>query len=279
MAAAHGLATDSHLHIIDPARFPFADGPGYRPAAHERGTGEDLAAVLAANGIGRAVLIQPSGYGYDNSAILAALRQFPERYRAIAVIAGSESDRELRDLAEAGVVGVRCNLASFDGQALTGSAAERLLDRVRALGWLVQVHGRDSQWAEATPLLLRKGVRVLVDHFGVGGRGVPVSAPGFRAVLALGRSRRAVVKLSAPFRLADAGDGYAAIASHVELLLEAFAPEHRLWGSDWPFLAMPAGITYAASLAALARWLPDAAEREAVLVRNPGELFGLTGGA
>ena len=57
MATSLGV-TDCHLHIIDPARFPFADGPGYRPAPHETGTREELAAVLAANGVGRAVLVQ-----------------------------------------------------------------------------------------------------------------------------------------------------------------------------------------------------------------------------
>ena len=97
------------------------------------------------------------------------------------------------------------------------------------------------------------------------------------AVLELGRSGRAIVKLSAPFRIADPADGYAAIAPHVEALFEAFDLERRLWGSDWPFLALSGGITYDASLAALGRWLPDAADREIVLVRNPARLFGFAG--
>ena len=272
MATSLGF-TDCHLHIIDPARFPFADGPGYRPAPHETGTREELAAILAANGVGRAVLIQASGYAYDNSAILDAMARAPDRYRAIAVIEGSESDATLRGLAEAGVVGVRFNLASFDGQALSGSGAARLLDRIRSLGWFAQVHASEEQWAEVAPLLMRSGVDVLVDHFGISGRGTGVDAPGFRAVLELGRSGRAIVKLSAPFRIADPADGYASIAPHVEALFEAFDLERRLWGSDWPFLALSGGITYDASLAALARWLPDAHDREIVLVRNPARLF------
>ena len=270
-----GALTDSHLHVIDPARFPFAGGPGYRPLPHEAGTREDMAAVFAANGIGRALLVQPSGYGFDNSAMLDAIAVAPTRFRGIAVIDGREPDAELQRLADGGVVGVRFNLARFIGTALSGPDAPQLLDRIRRRGWLVQVHATDAQWAEVTPLLLASGVTVLVDHFGIGGRDLATDAPGFRAVLALGRSERAIVKLSAPFRVADPGDGYAAIAPHVAMLLDAFPPDRRLWGSDWPFLALPEGIVdYAASLAALDRWLPDPGERELALVHNPTRFFG-----
>jgi predicted TIM-barrel fold metal-dependent hydrolase len=266
--------TDCHLHVVDPARFPFADGPGYRPLAHEVGTREQLRAVLPSHGIGRAVIIQASGYGFDNSAILDAVARAPEHLRAIAVIEGGEPDGELDRLASRGCVGVRFNLASFDGKALSGSGAAQVLDRIRRRGWFAEVHATDAQWAEVTPLLLASGVRVLVDHFGIGGRGVGVDAPGFQAVLGLGRAGRAVVKLSAPFRLAEASDGYAAIAPHVEALLDAFDRERRVWGSDWPFLALPGGFDYGASLAALDRWLPDPADRRAALIDNPARLFG-----
>jgi predicted TIM-barrel fold metal-dependent hydrolase len=265
--------TDCHLHIIDPARFPLADGPGYRPAPHETGAREEADVVFARNGIVRAVFVQPSGYAYDNAALLDAVSRAPKRFRAIAVIEGAETDAALENLAGRGVVGLRFNLASFDGGALSGSGATRLLERIRALGWFAQIHARDEQWADVAPLLLASRVTVLVDHFGIGGRGVGIEAPGFRAVLGLGRSGRAVVKLSAPFRIADPADGYAAIAPHAEALFEAFGPDRRLWGSDWPFLALPRRIDYEASLAALSRWLPDPTDREAVLVRNPARLF------
>jgi predicted TIM-barrel fold metal-dependent hydrolase len=269
-----GAFTDCHLHIIDPARFPLADGSGYRPALHETGTREEVDLVFARNGIVRAVFVQPSGYAYDNAALLDAVSRAPKRFRAVAVIEGAETDAALEKLADRGVVGLRFNLASFDGGALSGSGAARLLERIRALDWFAQIHARDEQWAEVAPLLLASRVTVLVDHFGIGGRGVGIEAPGFRVVLGLGRSGRAVVKLSAPFRIADPADGYAAITPHVEALFEAFGPDRRLWGSDWPFLALPKRIDYEASLAALARWLPDPTDREAVLVRNPARLFG-----
>jgi predicted TIM-barrel fold metal-dependent hydrolase len=271
-----GGAIDCHLHVIDPARFAFAEGPGYRPAAHESGTREDMDAVLAANGVAAAVLVQPSGYAYDNSAMLDAVRRAPGRRRAIAVIEGRESEAALARLAELGVVGARFNLASFDPAALSGSPGERLLERIGSLGWFAQVHARDDQWAAAAAVLMRSGVTTLIDHFGVSAPELGLDAPGFRAVLALGRAGRAIIKLSAPFRVAAANDNYAALDAHVEALLGAFDVERRLWGSDWPFLALPAGMAYAASLAALRRWLPDAEDRDAALRGNPARLFGFS---
>ena len=76
-------AIDCHAHIIDPARFPFADGPGYRPKPGEVGTVEAYEAVLDANRVDHALLVQPSGYGVDNSAILDAMQRSPGRFRAI----------------------------------------------------------------------------------------------------------------------------------------------------------------------------------------------------
>ena len=51
---------DCHAHVIDPGRFPYADGPGYRPLPHETGTREAFAAVLDAHGAKHALLVQPS---------------------------------------------------------------------------------------------------------------------------------------------------------------------------------------------------------------------------
>ena len=85
---------DCHLHIIDHGRFPFLPGVGYTPRPDESGTRVALAAVLDAHGIAHALLVQPSGYGFDNSAMLDAMEGAPGRFKAIAVISGEESDRE-----------------------------------------------------------------------------------------------------------------------------------------------------------------------------------------
>jgi predicted TIM-barrel fold metal-dependent hydrolase len=265
---------DCHLHIINPRRFAFVPGVGYTPRPDESGTRESLDAVLDAYGVTHALLVQPSCYGFDNSAMLDAMNAGPDRFKAIAVVEGHESDRELQALADQGVVGVRFNLVNFDRNALAGADALRLLERLEAHGWFAQIHAEDREWPEIGPLLRRSGVQVLIDHFGVRDLVAGTGAPGFQTVLELGRTGRAVVKLSAPFRIASRPDRYAELDGHAEQLLAAFGKERCIWGSDWPFLAMGGGIEYGACLAALTRWLPEAGDRDQVLRRNPARLFG-----
>ena len=265
---------DTHAHIIDPERFPFAEGPGYKPKRGETGTREAFCAELDAHGVRHALLVQLSGYGTDNSAIVDAIERYPRRFKGIAVVDPAIKDRPLDDLAARGVVGVRFNLVSYRGDALRGPEAERFLARLKGIGWYAQVFADDAQWVEAAPLLRRSGVRVLVDHLGANRPGLGIGQPGFQSVLALGREGRAAVKLSAPFRVASAETGFAELRPFAEALIAAYGIENCLWGSDWPFVGVPGGFTYAAALRALELWLPSAEERMQVLARNPARLFG-----
>ena len=265
---------DCHLHIIDHGRFPFLPGLGYTPRPDESATREALASVLDAHGIAHALLVQPSGYGFDNSAMLDAMKAAPGRFKAIAVIKGEESDRELAEMAERGVVGVRFNLVNFDPSAFAGAATQRLLARLKALDWFAQVFARDEQWQEAGPLLRQSGVKVLVDHFGTGDLTRGLAAPGFQAVLDLGRSGLAAVKLSAPFRVTSRPDRLGELDRHVEALFSAFGKQRCVWGSDWPFLGLSHDIRYRDAMDALQHWHTEEADRDLVLRHNPARLLG-----
>ena len=105
---------DCHAHIIDPQRFPFTGHKGYQPRISEKGTREAFCAVLDEHGVSNGVLVQLSGYGTDNSANLDAMKSYPGRFKAIAVVDPDATDRTLEELADAGVVGVRFNLPSYD---------------------------------------------------------------------------------------------------------------------------------------------------------------------
>lgn len=266
-------SVDCHAHIIDPARFLVPPGRGYKPKPHEGGTREDFAAILDRHGVGHGLLVQLSGYGTDNAPILDAVAACPGRFKAIAVIDASFGDRQLEDLARAGVVGVRFNLPSYDPAALAGPEAPCLLERIKALGWFAQVYATDAQWREAAPVLRSSGVRVIVDHFGVHDPAGGTGQPGFKHVLALGRTGLAAVKLSSMFRISRA-PGYADLDPFVAELVSAFGIDHCLWGSDWPFVAVAERPTYASQLEPLTRWFPDAGDRARVLAKNPARLFG-----
>lgn len=201
--------------------------------------------------------------------MLDAIAGRPGRFKGIAMIAADTPDAELEKLSAAGVVGVRFNLVSYQPDALSIPQAPRLLARLKERNWCAQIFAHDAQWPELAPLLCASGVEVLIDHFGVRDLSKGPAQPGFQAVLALGRDGRATVKLSAPFR-SGAGD----LLPFAEALLASFGLDRCVWGSDWPFLDIPGEPVYEDALAALARWIPDATDRDRVLCRNPARLFG-----
>jgi predicted TIM-barrel fold metal-dependent hydrolase len=264
---------DCHAHIIDLQRFPLPPGRGYKPTPDESGTREEFAAVLDAHGIGRGLLVQLSGYGTDNRVLLDAIAAYPGRFKAIAVIDPSITDRALEDLARGGVVGVRFNLPSYDPEALVRQDAPKLLARIRSFGWFAQVYADDSQWHAAAPVLRASNVNVLVDHLGVRDLTRGTDQKGFREVLSLGKDGRAVVKLSGIYRISRQGSEFTDVDPFVEQLIAAFGVERCVWGSDWPFINTPIRPSYADLLAPLRRWLPDEADRAKVLAVNASRLF------
>ena len=276
MGAHPGI--DCHNHIIDPMRFPFAPEGGYRPQPDEGGTKEDFAAVLGAHDMRHALLVQPSCYGTDNRAILDAVRWQPARFKAIGVLDPATPEHELEQLRAEGMLGVRFNLP-FDPTALMRPTAGPFLARLKALGWFVQVHGRDADWAGAAPILRRSGVRVIVDHMGLETAERGLGQPGFRSVLALGRETDAVVKLSAFYRMSRRTPDFDDLSPFIATVIESFGISRCVWGSDWPFLNASPRPDYDGVLTPLARWLPNEDDRRAVLWDNPRRLFGFEQGA
>ncbi len=269
---------DCHAHIIAPAQFPYANGPGYKPRPDEVGDREAFARVLATHGVSHALLVQPSCYGTDNAAMLDAMRASGARIKGIAVISPDLSDREMRRLRDEGVVGVRLNLMQTDPEALTRPGGDAFLARLRAFDWFVQVYATADVWASAEGPLRRSGVRILVDHFGDPDLVRGLDQPGFQAVLRLGRETGAVVKLSAPYRPSGRPFPHEDTEPFVAAAIQAYGLERCIWGSDWPFINTTQRVEYGALLGLLAEWLPDPADRHQVLWRTPARLFGFSEG-
>ena len=95
---------DCHVHVFDPARFPYAADTFYAPEGQELGTPARLAQVLDWHGVEHAVLVGPnSGYGADNRCLLDTLAAGRGRYRGMAVVANDIPKSQLVALKEAGV--------------------------------------------------------------------------------------------------------------------------------------------------------------------------------
>src|SRR5512140_1431406 len=102
------LACDTHAHICGPkARYAYYSERIYTPADALL---TDYQHMLSTLGVERAVLVQPSVYGTDNTVMLEAMKAAGPRFRGVAVVAEDVSARELDRMHDAGVRGVRVNI-------------------------------------------------------------------------------------------------------------------------------------------------------------------------
>ncbi len=269
------FAIDSHAHVFDPVRFPLRDTGGHMPVPNECGTPAQFLTVLDAHRITHGLLVNPqAGYATDNGCMLDAIARSGGRLKGVALVGHEISDGELQSLTDDGVVGARFNLVFAHATSIRGEAGETLLARIRALGWFAQIYYRDDGLLEALPSLRASGIKVVVDHCGGFDPNKGLQQPGFQALLELGRSGNAAVKLSGAFRLSREPWPHIDLDAYIAALIEVFTPDNCVWGSDWPFVRFPARVDYGPQLALVERWLPDANDRLKVLWETPRRWFG-----
>lgn len=267
-------AADCHAHIFGGPQYPFVADPVYLPDTSQRGTVQGFLAVLDAHGFTHGLVVQAQPYRFDNRAMLDGIAASKGRLKGIALVSPSITERELRALADGGVIGIRFNTMTEGLREFQEPGADVLLTRIREMGWFLQVHCQLDELAAAAPLIRRSGVRLMVDHFGRPDVRRGLLQPGFATLLELGREGQAVVKLSGPFRSSIKGPPYDDVDDFIAAAVEAFTLERCVFGSDWPFTRTEERIDYGPQAACIARWFPDPLDRRKLLWDTPQRLFG-----
>ena len=89
-------ACDSHAHICGPiAKFDYLPERIYTPPDCLL---PDYAQMISTLGVDKAVLVQPSINGTDNTVMLKAMAETTMPIRGVAVVDGSISDSELKEM-------------------------------------------------------------------------------------------------------------------------------------------------------------------------------------
>ena len=264
---------DCHVHVFDPARFPYLANTHYAPAGQEMGTPTQLGQMMDAYGVRYALLVGPnSGYNLDNSCMLDTIARGRGRYKGVAVVRNDATLDELQALKRAGVVGVAWNVTYYGVDYYHD--AEPLLTKLVALDMFVDIGAEPDHLVSMMPLLMNSGVRILVDHCGRPMIEAGLEEPGFQALLELGATRRAFVKLSGYVKFSREPSPHEDARPFVTALLEAFTVDHCLWASDWPFLRARERVDYGVLLHLALMLLPDASDRRRLLWDTPRKLFG-----
>jgi predicted TIM-barrel fold metal-dependent hydrolase len=276
-------ACDSHTHIFgDTQQFPMSPARGYTP---EPASVAEMRTLHRALHVDRVVIVQPSIYGTDNSCTLDAIKQLGKRARGIAVIDEKVPQSALNAMNRGGVRGVRINLGT-SGVSDPGVARQRFLSAsqwIKGRNWHIQIYTQLSVIVAIRDLVAASPMPVVFDHFGGAQAELGVEQAGFDVLVALVRSGKAYVKITAPYRSSKKAPDYADVGPLATALIAA-NPHRILWGTDWPHPDSTSRrplevqplyqIDDGRVMNQLAVWAPDPSLRRTILVENPAALYG-----
>jgi len=263
-------ACDTHMHIYED-RFALAPTATFKPPHSPT---PDYLAMRKRIGIARTIVVQPSGYGFDNTCTLEAMKAMGESARGIAVVEPGVADAELQRLTAAGIRGIRYFM--LPGGILPWESLEMMAARVGNFGWHVQLQLDGRQLPEREAQLKRLSGTLVIDHNGKFLEPVAVDDPSFKCLLRLLENGRTWVKLSAPYETSKKGPPlYPDVGALAQALVKA-APERCVWATNWPHPSVPRAQCPddADLLDLLLDWAPDEKTRDKILADNPAKLYG-----
>lgn len=262
-------ACDCHIHVFEPA-YPLAPTARVQPPAAS--AVQDYRALQSALGLTRAVVVQPTGYGFDNSCTLAAVASLGASARGVVVVDASVSDAMLEQLHAGGIRGVRFMM--LPGGVLPWEMLAPVAARIAPLGWHVNLQMDGAEFPHRLQRLAELPAPLVIDHTGKFLSPPGVDAPEFRALRSLMDTGRCWVKLSAPYETSRTGaPDYADVSQLARTLVQAY-PQRCLWASNWPHVGRAVPPSDADLVDLLRGWAPKAETFRSILVDNPQQLYG-----
>lgn len=263
---------DTHCHVFGPgAVFPYATTRRYTPPDSPK---EALGKLHGVLGIERAVIVQASCHGTDNRAMLDAIRTSDGRYRGVCNASDDFSDDDFAELHKGGIRGVRFNFVKHLGGAPDLDKMWRIIDRVGARPWHVELHFDAKDLLEYESVIDAIALPVVIDHMGRVPVGDGLRQEPFQALLEkLKESDSLWVKVSGSERISAVGPPFIDAAPFGAACIEA-APDRCIWGTDWPHPNVKIMPNDADLVDIIPEMIPDSALQQQVLVDNPAKLYG-----
>ncbi len=222
---------DTHVHVFDPGRFPYATNRKFTPATANV---EQLKSHLSKIGADSVVVVQPSVYGTDHACLLDALDVLGTAAFGIAVIDQTTSENDIEHLDIAGVVGARINMVVNNSSNV--DSAIKLIEDIELRTpehWHIQLHVSLNVLEALHERLLSSSRHFVIDHFGLPDVSQGVDAHSWEHLLDLLKTGKLYVKASAPYLSSKEPAKYSDLQPFFESLIKA-NPERVLWGTNWP---------------------------------------------
>lgn len=266
-------ACDAHCHVFGPAsRFPYSDIRKYTPADAPK---QDLFALHQRLGFERAVLVQASCHGTDNSAMLDMMKDAQGCYRGVAIVDEDINNNQLRELHDAGVRGIRFNFLPRLVDVKPKEYYLKIADKVARLGWHIVVYFESENLANIEGILHDLPTPLVIDHMGRPDVSQGLESENFQRICRLLQERKDnCIKVSCVERLTKVGAPYADVIPYAKYLVEHF-PTQALWGTDWPHPNMEPDTPDDTLLVNSIPLMANTRELQSkLLVENPARLYG-----
>jgi len=261
-------ATDAHCHVFGPsAKFPYAPNRRYTPADAPK---EMLRAVHDHLGVTRAVIVQASCHGIDNAAMLDCIASDPKRYRGVAIVNESFTDKDFDTLHSGGVRGARFNFVKHLGGAPDMAVFNRVVDRIKGRGWHAVLHLDAPDIIPLSAMIRNLPLPFVIDHMGRVPAKDGVDQPPLRALLELSRLENCWIKVCGAERISI--PPYDKAVPIAQAIVKA-APDRVLWGTDFPHPNPTHEADEADLVDLVPQYAPDAAIQKRLLVDNPARLY------
>ncbi|MDI1347435.1 MAG: amidohydrolase family protein [Pseudolabrys sp.] len=262
-------ATDAHCHVFGPGdKFPYAPNRRYTP---EDAPKEMLRALHDHLGVSRAVIVQASCHGTDNAAMLDCIASDPARYRGVAIVNDTFTDVDFQKLHDGGVRGARFNFVKHLGGAPDMEVFDRVIDRIKGLGWHVVLHVDAPDVVPLSEMMVKLPLPFVIDHMGRVPSAAGIDQAPLRKLIELSRLENCWIKVCGAERISL--PPYSAAVPIARILVEV-NPSRVLWGTDFPH----PNATHEADEADLVDLVPqyaiDEATQHRLLVDNPARLYG-----
>jgi predicted TIM-barrel fold metal-dependent hydrolase len=265
------LACDAHCHIFGPGdKYPYAPNRSYTPPDAPL---EMFRALHATLGVERAVIVNASVHGTDNRVALDAIAVSGGRYRAVANIDDTISDRELEELHEGGFRGCRFNFVRHLGGVPDMKVFDRVVAMVAPLKWHIDLHFDAVDIPEFAPMLDRLPVPYTIDHMGRVKASDGLDQKPFRILLELmARDEKCWVKVCGAERVSSEGPPFHDAVPFARRIVET-APDRVIWGTDWPHPNVKVMPNDGDLVDLIPLFAPERELQQKILVDNPARLF------
>ncbi len=233
------MLIDAHIHLWtqDVGKYPWSPIGGYIP--EKSAPKEDFLRVMDQAGVDRAVAVQPTPYGWDNSYLMDACSADENRFRKIILVDPTSifANEDLQRMVDKGADGLRINLHLNSIETWENDIFLRLIHTAQALEIPICFQLTPDYFPLIRSLAIQFGKTIFIlDHLGRPQKGSCPKDELFISLLKLAEFNNIFIKLSGLNYYSEETKPYRDTWPLLYAAKEAFSAKRCMWGSDYPFV-------------------------------------------